>query len=151
MNPFYGAAIALFLLILSFGAGWHFGGQSGRLADSTAVVKQEAHVITQEVTDTAIINAEAKTYAAAQIDPIAAPVVSVCHYTPTAAVPRTATAGPLPHGTADLSAPGARGALSAPGPVDIGEPLVRVGHNADAQVAALEDYIEHVCRVPAPK
>ena len=102
-------------------------------------------MITQQATDTATINAEAKTYAAAQIDPIAAPVVSVCHYTP-AAVPRATVAGSLPHGAPNLPAPSPPAAV--PGP-DIGRPLVSIGHTADAQVAGLQDYIEHVCRVAA--
>jgi hypothetical protein len=147
VNPFIGAAAATFLLILSFGAGWHFGGESGKLADTRAVATQEAGVIKQSASDAAIINAEAQTYAAAQIDAIAAPAVSVCHYTPTAAVLRATPAGPQPHGAPDLPAPGPPAAV--PGP-DIGRPLVSIGHNADAQVAALQDYIQHVCRVPAP-
>lgn len=147
MNIFYAAAAALFFLILSFGAGWHFGGQSGKLSDVRHVATQEAGVIKQTATDTATINAEARSYAAAQIDPIAAPAVSLCHYTPAATVPRAAAAGPLPHAATDLPAPSTRAAL--PGP-DIGRPLVSIGHDADAQVIALQDYIAHVCRVPAP-
>jgi hypothetical protein len=147
VNIIYGAAGALVLLVLSFGAGWHFGGESGKLAESKAVAKQEAQVITQTATDTSTINTEAKAYAAAQIDPVAAPVVSLCHYTPAAAVLGAAAAGSGPHVAPHVPAPGPPAAL--PGP-DIGRPLVQVGHDADAQVAGLQDYIEHVCRVKAP-
>jgi hypothetical protein len=134
VSPFVYAALGLFLLIGSFGAGWHFGGQSGKLADTRAVATQEAGVIKQAATDTTTINAEAKVYAAAQVDPIAAPVVRVCLYTPAQPVSRTAAAGSIAHAAAELPAPGPQPAV--PGP-DIGGPLV-------------QDYIEHVCRVKAP-
>jgi hypothetical protein len=147
VNIIYGAAGALVLLVLSFGVGWHFGGESGQLAESKAVAKQEAQVITQSATDTSTINTEAKTYAAAQIDPVAAPVVSLCYYTPAAALLGAPATGSGPHAAAQLPAPGPQPAL--PGP-DVGRPLVQVGHDADAQVAGLQDYIEHVCRVKAP-
>lgn len=146
MNVFYGAAAAAFLLIASFGAGWHFGGQSGKLADTAHVAQQEAGVIKQTASDTAQINDEAKHYADAQLVPVSAPAVSLCHYTP-AAVPRAAAAGPLPHAAAEL--PAANPPNPVPGP-DIGRPLVSIGRDANAQVAALQDYINHVCRVPAP-
>ena len=132
-------------LVLAFLGGLYVGHLAPELKDAKAEVKQISQNQTQEATDATRINVEAKTYAAHELDPIAAPVVRVL-YAAGPAVPRAAAAGPQ-LAPACLSAASTPAAV--PGP-DIGRPLVQIGHDADAQVEALWDYIDHVCRVKAP-
>jgi hypothetical protein len=133
-------------LALAFGAGYHFGGLAPKLAAAKTELKQEAASQAKDAKDEAIIAREAKTYEAATdpLLPIAAPVVRVCYYTP------VSSAKPPGSGT-DAAAPvrAANPPDPVPGP-DIGRPLVQIGHNADAQIAGLQDYIEHVCQASAP-
>jgi hypothetical protein len=136
-------------LALAFGAGYHFGGLAPKLAQAKAQIKQETAAQTKDTKDQATVAQEARTYEAATdpLLPVAAPAVRVCHYTPVASVP---SADPAGSGT-DAAAPvrAANPPDPLPGP-DIGRPLVQIGHNADAQIAGLQDYIEHVCQARAP-
>lgn len=147
MNPLYAGAAGALVLMGVFGLGYHFGSEACRLDDAKATVSEMARNQKQESTDVQRINAEATQLGQAVLDPLPAPVVRVCLYTPAITVPGAPTPGPESH-----AAPASRGADPLParaGP-DIGEPLVRVGHDSDAQVIALQDYITHVCRVPSP-
>lgn len=141
------AGAIVLLAVLLFAGGFYVGRMKPALAAAQATVRRDAQNERQETTDAERINAEARRVEAAPLDPIAAPVVRVQYGAPTACVPRATPAGPVAHGAAGVPAPGPVDPL--PGP-DIGRPLVLVGHEADAQVAALQDYINHVCRVPAP-
>jgi len=140
--------LALVLAIALFAGGFYVGRLQPQLAAAKATIKRNAENTEQEQTDATRINLEAKQLAAAALDPIAAPVVRVLYGPPAACVPRTPASRPLPDAAPAVPAPGP--ANSLPGP-DIGRPLVSVGHEADAQVAGLQDYITYVCRVPAPK
>jgi hypothetical protein len=135
--------IAIAALVLFF-AGFYVGRLAPKLADAKAEVKQLTQNQHQESTDVTRINAEAKSWADHQLDPVAAPVVRLC-IPPPAAVSRAAA-------TRLIAPPAPLRAVNAPdlvpGP-DIGRPLVQLGHDADAQIDALWDYIDHVCRVKA--
>lgn len=147
MNPLYIAAAVVFALIASFGAGYHFGGLGCQLGDAKATVKQDAQNAQQESSDVQQINQEAQHFAQASLDPIPAPLVRVQYREAPACVPRAPAAGSGAHAAAVVPAPSA--VDSVPGP-DLGRPLVLVGHICDAQVAGLQDYVNHVCRVKAP-
>jgi hypothetical protein len=120
----------------------HRGAAKCVAADAAAVQQQQTHKAVKSATDAQTINQEAKTYAQALLDPIAAPVVRV-RYLPARTVPSPRPAGPLP---ASACLPGPSPPDPVPGP-DIGRPLVQLGHDADSQVSALWDYIDRVCRV----
>jgi hypothetical protein len=140
--------IAILVLAIGlFAGGFYVGRMKPALAAAQATVKRDAQNFKQETTDATRINAEAKQFAQAPLDPIVAPVVRVQYREAAACVPRAATAGSGAHDTAAVPAPGVVDSVSGP---DIGRPLVLVGHVADAQVAGLQDYINHVCRVKAP-
>lgn len=137
MNVFYAAAVAVFLLIGSFGAGWHFGGQGVRLSNTTAEVKKDR-------TDAPIIAREGQDYAAATdpLAPLAAPIVRLCYSAPVPAPgsprPRPAESVPVPDtGRGDPGLPTYRKWDT--------RPLMQIARDADAQVAGLQDYIEKVC------
>ena len=147
MNPFYVAAGIVFALIASFGAGYHFGGLGSQVRDAKAIISQDAKVQKQESADAMRINQEAAAFERAPLDPIAAPVVRVQYREAPACVPRAPATGSGPHVPALLPAPSVVDSVSGP---DIGRPLVLVGHTCDAQVAGLQDYIAHVCRVLPP-
>ncbi len=147
MNALLIAGAAVLALIVSFGGGVYVGRLQPQLAAAKATIKRNAINTAQESTDATRINSEAKQFAQAPLDPIAAPVVRVQYREASACVPRAATAGSGAHAAPDLPAPSIVDSVSGP---DIGRPLVSVGHIADAQVAGLQDYITHVCRVPPP-
>jgi hypothetical protein len=117
----------------------HKGATKCLQADAAAVAKQEAHNEVKAATDAQTINQEAKDYHAtlAAPDPIDAPHVSVCHFTPSA-VPSAPTPGPRAHESPDSRS------TDPPHP-DVGPPLVKVGIDSDAQVRGLQDYIARVC------
>lgn len=119
----------------------HRGAQACINENKAAVVKQEAHNEAKAKTDADTINQEAQTYHAtlAAPDPIDAPHVSLCHYTPST-VPSTPAPRSLPHEVA----PSGRADSSHP---DVGPPLVKAGIDSDAQVRGLQDYITRVCLV----
>jgi len=134
-------------VIAAFLAGWHFGRQGLELKDAKTEVKQEAAQDTKRRTDEGTVAQEAKTYEAATdpLAPLAAPIVRMCDYsTP---VPTAHPAGSGAH-----EAPALRAADPPVPAVTLWhtEPLVRDGHNADAQVVGLQDYIAHVCQAHAP-
>jgi hypothetical protein len=141
------AGAILLVLLLTFAGGFYVGRVGLEKDDARATVRRDAQNVRQEALDATRINQEAKRLADSELDPIAAPVVRLQYLAPTACVLRAPTPGPLPHGTPVLPAASPVGPV--PGP-DVGRPLVQIGHACDAQVAGLEDYIEHVCRVPAP-
>lgn len=130
-------------LVAAFLFGYHFGGLAPKLAAARAEVHQESLNDAKRTTDQTTVAGEARTYEAAELAPVSAPVVRVCLYTPVSPVSgayaaRPRTDAPVPSRSADPVP------LQA-GP-DIGPPLVRVGHVTDAQVAGLQHYIEHVCQ-----
>ncbi len=125
---------------------WHMGGESTRLKVATAEVHTEVQAQQKDNHDRITVAQEAKTYEAATdpLEPIAAPIVRMC-IVPIAspAVPSAHSAGSGDHATAAVREPDP----PVPTVVDWNtEPLVRAGHNADAQVIALQDYITHVCQ-----
>lgn len=130
-------------LAIAFLVGYHFGGLTPQLKAAKAEIKQEAAQDQKRTTDQNTVAGEAKTFEKAQLDPLPAPVVRVCLYTPLATVSSAHTAGPRIDAPVPNRSP-------APVPVeagpDIGPSLVRVGHVTDAQVAGLQHYIEHVCQ-----
>lgn len=119
----------------------HRGAQECVAADAAAVQKQETHEAVKGALDAKTINDEAQTFknTLAAPDPIDAPHVSLCHYTPST-VPNPPAPRPLPHEAAPSREP------DPPHP-DVGPPLVKVGVDSDAQVRALQDYITKVCLV----
>jgi hypothetical protein len=150
MNYVYGAIGGILLLVADFFAGYHFGGLAPKLATANTVIKQEAAEQAKDTKDQATVAQEAKTYEAATdpaLDPIAAPRVSMCYYAPSPTLPSTNTSGSGAHASAPV--PAAAAPDPVPGP-DIGRPIVQVGHDANAQVAGLQDYIERVCQAKAP-
>jgi len=149
VNPLYAGAGGALVLMAVFGLGYHFGAEAYRLDDATATVQQLTHNATQESKDAQQINEEAAHLAAAALDPVAAPVVRVYYPPPAAVVSRATASGPIP-ACPSLPAGHPADPLPAARSVDIGKPLVQLGHDADAQIDQLLDYIDHVCRVPAP-
>ena len=141
MSYVYGAAGAIVLLVLTFLAGMHFGKLQPELAQAKTEIRSEAAADAKAINDQAIVAQEAKTYEAATdpaLSPVRAPHVSVCYYAPLQghAAGSGVDAGP-PVRAANPPDP-------VPGP-DIGQPLVQIGHNADAQLEGLRDYIARVC------
>lgn len=148
MNYVYGAAGGIVLLVLVFFGGYHFGALAPKLAAAKTELKEEAAAEVKDTKDQATVAQEAKTYEAATdpaLDPVAAPRVSMCYYAP--ALPSANPAGSGAHASAPIPEPATQPAV--PGP-DIGRPIVQIGHDADAQVAGLQDYISHVCQAKAP-
>jgi hypothetical protein len=138
--------IVVAVLALFFG-GFYVGRLQPQLAAAKATIKRDAQNVKQESTDATRINAEAKAFKDASLDPIPAPVVRVQYRAAAACVSRATAAGPGADAAPAVSTGGP--VDSVPGP-DIGRPLVLVGHTADSQIAQLQDYINHVCRVKAP-
>lgn len=144
MNPYaiLGALVGLIVsIVIAAGVGYHFGGQSCRLADVTAVAKQEAHNEAQAAKDTKTINQEASTYHAAisaPTDPTPA-LVCVRKYAAPRPLSETATARPAHDGPTDLPA------SDRPG-FDPGPTLTPIGREADARVTYLQAYITDLCR-----
>jgi hypothetical protein len=141
-----GILIAVAVLVLFFG-GFYVGRLQPQLVAAKATIQRDGQNVKQESRDVQRINAEAKAFQNADLDPIAAPVVRVQYREASACVPRAAAAGSVADAATAVPAPGPVDSVSGP---DIGRPLVLVGHTADAQVAGLQDYIAHVCRVKAP-
>lgn len=86
---------------------------------------------------------EGQTFEAAKTAPVApAPVVSLCSplHRPAKQAPATPTSSP------DAKAPGGATPEELPPVRWDTEPIVRIGHEADAQIAGLQDYITNVCR-----
>lgn len=140
-----GGILAAVLLV--FFAGYHVGGMAPKLAAAKIEVKQEVAADAKRTVDQTTVAQEAKTYEAAEIAPIAAPVVRMCYYSTAASVPSPNPAGSGAH--APLVSASANPVPGVPGP-DIGSALLRTGHTVDAQVAGLQDYIDHVCLAKAP-
>lgn len=147
MNYLYAALGAIAYSIALFMVGHHYGALAPELAQAKTEVKQEAAQDTKRAKDETTVAQEAKTYEAATdpaLAPVTAPVVRLCKY--------TIVSSPNPAGSgADAKLPvrAPDPQPSVPGP-DIGRPLVQIGHNADAQVAGLQDYIARVCQAKAP-
>lgn len=121
----------------------HRGAEKCINADKAAVTKQVAHNEAKGEQDAQTINLEAQTFknVVAAPEPIDAPHVSLCHYTPSF-VPGPKAAGPVPHAAAPS------GSEDTGNPKrDVGPPLVKAGQVSDAQVLALQDYISRVCLV----
>lgn len=149
MNYLYAALGAIAYSVAVFFGGYHFGTLAPKLAAAKTEIKQEAAEQKKDTADRTTVEKEAKTYEAATdpLQPIAAPTVRVCYYAPLPTVPSTHAAGSGVNAGPPVRA--ANPPDPVPGP-DIGRPLVQIGHNADAQLAGLRDYIEHVCQARAP-
>lgn len=146
MNYLYAILGAILLLAGDAALFYHLGGNGVKLTDEKAVIKQETKDDAKRVVDQSTVAQEAKTYETATdpaLDPIAAPDVRVCHYTATI-VPSANPAGSRVDASPSVRAPDPSNAVPS---IDIGRPLVQISHNADAQIAGLQDYIEHVCQV----
>ena len=109
-----------------------------------ATVAADARVLAmKEKTDTVAISQEGKEYAKAVSTAIAgAPIISVCIDPPRPVLPRPAR-----------RSPDAPAIVRSPDPSVPTKPrewdtrtVVQIGHDADAQIAGLQDYIERVCR-----
>jgi hypothetical protein len=133
--------------ILGIVIGWHFGRQSLELSTAKVEVKQEAAIDTKRAADQTTVAEEAKTYEAAEIAPLAAPVLRVCHYTPAASLPGANAAGPGTHAPAADHQPDP--VPDQPGP-NIGPGLLRAGTIVRAQVMQLQDYVNRVCQAKVP-
>jgi hypothetical protein len=142
MNYVYGAAGAIVLLVAVFFGGYHFGKLAPQLAEAKTEIRQEAAEDVKVAKDQTTVAEEAKTYEAATdpaLTPVIAPRLSVCYYAPL-------------QGHASGSGADAKPPVRAPDPPnpvpgpDIGRPLVQISHNADAQIAGLQDYISKVCQ-----
>lgn len=140
---------AVLVVLIAFGAGVYVGRLAPQLADAKAIIKNDAQNQKQESSDVQRINQEAVAFHDASLDPIPAPVVRVQYLAPTACVPGAPAARPSAP-SAPLPGGHPPDPLPPPGPVDIGEPLVRIGHDADAQVDQLLDYIDTVCLKKRP-
>lgn len=128
------------LLIGTFFFGYHQGRLALEVKDEKAVITQERHnEETQKIEDSTIA-IEAKTYEDAILQPVAAPVVRLC--TNSRALPAPRPAATEAHGEAPGRASDQPDLIQGP---DIGRPLVAIGHDADAQIAGLQDYITRVC------
>lgn len=141
-------ALILAAIALDFTGGVFFERLVNQNHEDKVVIADQAHEITRTTNDTKITSDEGKTYAAAVAQAIAQPdpapaVVCVRRYA-------------LPLGTATAARRPNDGAGGLPGgdyrplhPVtDIGGPAAAVGARANAQVAALKDYIARVCLAP---
>jgi hypothetical protein len=126
--------------MLVIGVPWYFehrGAKECKQANVVAADKQEAHNADILKTDTATNTKIEDTLHAAEIAPIAAPVVRVCYY----------KASPVPNpaptaGGSNVSPPVREQLVQGP---DIGRPILTQGRNADAQVKALQAYIAKEC------
>jgi hypothetical protein len=135
-----GIVVALLLFV-----GWSFwerheGAVSCEDKDKSAVASQEAHNATVLVNQNQAIASEKQAYEDALLQPIAAPVVRLC--SAPSPVPQAPPAARGTHGNASVPIPSPEAVVSGP---DVGLPLVRIGHDADNQIAGLQDYIKRVC------
>lgn len=152
MNPI---TIAWLAAILAVGAGgFYFGRQSIEVHDLKTEVKRDASNAKQTADEITTTHEEAKTYADAVAKASAAPdpapaVMCVRRYT----IVQSSATGGVDHGGGGLPAgnPGPLPAATESASADIGKPATEIGARANAQVAALKHYIEHVCLAPAPK
>jgi hypothetical protein len=145
------------LLLLAAWSGFCYwqGGQGTRLEVATQQETIDAKLETKRANDETIVQKEGTTYAKATAAPIpdaVAPVVSVCYYRTAPAVPSARPAGSGAHEPAAVpNAGGGDPYLPAPTLIRWNtKPLVRIGRDADAQVAGLQDYINRVCLAKAP-
>jgi len=145
------AALILIAVLFCFGSGYYLRGLECEEAEDRAALKQEAENRNREKSQATITTQEATTYAAAVNEAIHEPdpapaVLCVRKYViASGSVPKTGTTGAGDHGAGGLP-PGAPQPL--PGPTDIGGAAVAIGARANAQVAALKDYIARVCLAP---
>jgi hypothetical protein len=123
----------------------HLGAQKCEKAVEKANVAEVKKETTQRATDIGTTQKEGQTFETAKTEPIApAPVITlgVCPTVPRKAGPTAPTAGPGANGEAPV-----RTANSELPTVQWDtEPIVRIGHEANAQVTGLQDYITNVCR-----
>lgn len=139
----YGVGLAAIIGLLWFAHHtiWHAGYDARTSQDAAALARLEKIDHAQAIADTKEVGKEAKEYVEAIHTPVTAPVVRVCNNPRPARVPVATETGR----TADA----ATEVRSEPAPdigIDIGQPVVQEGHNADAQVIALQAYITNVCR-----
>ena len=131
------------LLIAGVAYERHEGAKGCREADTKAATNQAIKVAQQTGAAAEIIKQEAQNYVEAISQPIVAPVVRVCPSKANSSpVLHPPSPSPLPDATPPLPQP----ARPDPQGRDIGQPIETVGLQADAQIAALQDYIIRVCR-----
>lgn len=106
---------------------------------------EEKKDLVQKGKDQAEVQKEGSDYEAAKKEPVAPPTIitlGVCPSFPRKAVASTPEAGPGTHGTAEN-----RAAPEALPTVQWDPtPIVRIGHDADAQIRGLQQYILNVCK-----
>lgn len=103
---------------------------------------QEVHNAATQARDSTVVQQEAKDYASAVAAPVIRPVRVFISPPTIAIMPTAPVTGPgsdaaPAHGSADNSGP-------VP-PQSFGPELQAIGHDADAQIAGLQDYINKVC------
>ena len=134
------------LLIAGVAYERHEGAKGCREADTKAASNQAIKVAQQTGAAAEITKQEAQNYVEAISQPIVAPVVRVCVAKANpSAVLHPPSPSPLPDAAPSISQP----ARSDSQGRDIGAAVESVGRDADAQVAALQDYVNRVCR-PSP-
>ena len=102
----------------------------------------EIHNAAVEASDSEIIKQEATNYAAATTAPVLKPVRVYIHVAPPPDVPSPPAARP----SADASPTDGGSDHGGPVPTQsFGPELQAIGHDADAQIAGLQDYISKVC------
>jgi hypothetical protein len=138
-------ALILAAIALDFAAGVYFERLVRVHHEDKVTIANQQQEIKRTTDDTKITSEEGKTYAAAVAKALSEPdpapaVVCVRRYTLQVAAPAAARlahdgGGGLPQGTPRPLEP----------TTDIGNPAVLIGARANAQVAALKDYITRVC------
>lgn len=115
-----------------------------RAADARVLAAQKEANVLREAQSKAIVAAEKATYVEKITAPVANPVpVRLCHDAPhRRPVPEAAAAGPVADAGAGLRAEPPRDPAAGP---DIGPDLIRNDRRADAQIEALQHYIQNVC------
>jgi hypothetical protein len=121
----------------------HLGAQKCIKGQETANAAETRKEDIQRGKDESTVQKEGDTLEAAKTAPIAtAPVVSLCPTFHSQARSAAATTEGKPNGeTSDRTA-----AAELPSIRWDTEPIVRIGHEADAQITELQDYITNVCR-----
>lgn len=135
-------------LALAGGVWWYTdhersqGAQQCLADDAKAVAKQaakDAQILTDKLAE---VKRETETYHEQTNTVVTAPVVRVCVARSRTDVQKTTATGPIGNEKTDLRT----GDEELPTVIDWPtQPIVQISHNADAQVTALEDYINNVC------
>ena len=124
----------------------HHATQACEAKDTAAAVKQESKVAAEVAAAIPEVKREAEQLHETTSHPVTdAPHVRVC---PAAKSPHPSEVLPAPTPGPE---PDAAASLRIEDSPDIGAPLVTVGRDADAQIAALQSYVERVCHAVTPR